>query len=124
MEVVMGGNGAIKAKKTGSQGGLLSPMMALQDKLTGMIQGPVSCEMDKRHRQQMTPLGKQWEYGISPDREKAFYTQIMPCPLGGADKLIIDVWNLKTLKIEQQFFSEDLVTYVHGSNSSDDGTAL
>jgi len=67
-----------KSKKTGSQGGLLPPMMALQDKLTGIIQGPVSCELDKRHRQQMAPLGEQCECGISPDREKAFYTQIIP----------------------------------------------
>ena len=120
----MGENGAIEVKKNGVPGSLQPPLMALWDQLSTIIPGPVSCELDKRYSQQMTPLGEQWECGISPDRKKAFFTQIMPCPRGGADKLIIDVWNLKTLKIEQQFFSEDLVTYVHGSNTSDDGTAL
>ena len=118
----MGENGAIEIKKTGSRGGLLPPMLALQDRLAGIIEGPASCELDKQHQQQMTPLGEQWEYGVSPDREKAFYTQIMPCLRGGADKLIIDVWNLKTLKIEQKFYSEDFAAYVHGLNTSADGT--
>ena len=120
----MSGNGAIEIKKTGSRGGLLPPMLALQDRLMGIIEGPVSCGLDKQHRQQMAPFGEQWEYGVSPDRKKAFFTQMMPCSRGGADKLSIDVWNLKTLKIEQQFFSKDLARYIPGSNSSDDGTAL
>jgi len=120
----MGGNGAIEVKKNGSKGGLLPPMLALQDQLTDIIQGPVSCELDKQYRQQMTPLGEQWWYGVSPDRTKAFFIKIMSCLRGGADKLIIDVWNLKTFELEQQFHSEDLAAYLPGSNSSDDGTVL
>jgi len=120
----MDGNGAIEVKKNGSKGGLLPPMLALQDQLIDIIKGPVSCELDKRYRQQMTPLGEQWGYGVSPDRKKSFFTRIMSYPRGGADKLIIDIWNIETLKIEQQFYSEDLAVYVSGSNSSDDGTAL
>ena len=120
----MDGNGAIEVKKNGSQGGLLPPMLALQDQLTGIIQGPVSCELDERQRQEMTPLGEQLRYGVSPDRMKAFFVKIMSCSRGGADKLIIDVWNLKTLELVQQFYSEDLAAYVSGCNSSDDSTAL
>ncbi len=120
----MGGKAVIKLKKLGSQGCLLPPMLALQNQLIDIIQGPVSCELDKQYRQQMASLGDQWGGGVSPDRSKAFFTQIMFCPMGGADKLIIDIWNLKTLTLEQQFCFEDLAAYVSGSNTSDDGTAI
>ncbi|MEA3348414.1 MAG: hypothetical protein U9Q39_05050, partial [Pseudomonadota bacterium] len=117
----MGGKGAIEVKKSGSQGGLLPPMVALQEQLAGLIAGPVSCELDKEYLQKVAPLGNQWTYGVSPDRKRTFITHVMPGSRGGADELIIDVWNLETLKVEQQFCSEELATYVHGSRSSDDG---
>jgi hypothetical protein len=124
MEVVMGRNKAVEVKKTGAQGGFLPPMLALQDQLTDIIQGPVSCELDERYRQQMAPLEQQMGYGVNPDRTKAFFVQTVSCPRGGADKLIIDVWDLNTFKIEHQFISEDLAAYIPGCNISDDGTTM
>ena len=120
----MSGKSAIEVKKNG--GGLPLPMQALQEQLSSIMQdGPVSCGLKSQSRQRVAGLDGWLNYGVSPDLTKVFFAQINCGSFwGGADRLVIDIWSLKTFKIEKQFSSEKLAVYVSGSNSTDDGNAM